>query len=152
MITQQRDLTRTAAPARPATQPRRLTAATVDALIALMCGLAAAGATGVTAADGVVELHVQSPTVWAAALGALLGSSFLNHVLLTRATRASLGKLTTGLRVVRASDGGSPRLLPLVGRWLFGFYWTVLFVPLHLATDSGVEQQDAVGIRVVRRS
>ncbi|MET8682762.1 RDD family protein [Streptomyces sp. NPDC004732] len=136
---------------RTATQPRRLTASAVDALTALLCGLVAAAAVGVTAADGVVEVRVQSPAMWAAALGAALGFSLLNHVLLTRLTRASLGKLLTGLRVVRAADAGRPRLLPLTGRWLFGFYWMAVFVPLHVLTDSDVEQQDAVGLRVVRR-
>ncbi|MEV7193762.1 RDD family protein [Streptomyces sp. NPDC093510] len=135
-----------APPDRP-TQPRRLTAAAVDALLALLCGLAAAVAAGVTVAAGVVEVRVQSPAMW----GAALGFSFLNHVLLTRLARASLGKLTTGLRVVRARDAGRPRLPALTGRWLFGFYWMVVFVPLHVLTDSDVEQQDAAGVRTVRR-
>ncbi|WP_314412644.1 RDD family protein [Streptomyces kroppenstedtii] len=130
---------------------RRITAATIDALTALVCGLAAGAAIGVKVVDGVVELRPQSPAVWGAALGTALGLSFVNHVLLTLATRASLGKLVTGLRVVRAPDGGHPRFLRLIGRWLFGFYWTVVFVPIHLATDSDVEQQDAVGLRIVRR-
>ncbi|WP_306337176.1 RDD family protein [Streptomyces sp. KL118A] len=138
-------------PLRTATPPRRLTASAVDAAVALLCGLAAAAAVGVTVADGVVEVRVQSPAMWAAGLGAALGFSLLNHTLLTRLTGASVGKLLTGLRVVRTSDAGRPRLLPLTGRWLFGFYWTVVFVPLHVVTDSDVEQQDAVGLRVVRR-
>ncbi|PSM38765.1 RDD family protein [Streptomyces dioscori] len=147
MANQQRTPTRVPAP----TPVRRITAAVVDALTALMCGLAAGAATGVKVVDGVVELRPQSPAVWGAALGAALSVSFVNHVLLTLATRASLGKLVAGLRVVRASDGGHPRFLRLTGRWLFGFYWTVVFVPIHLATDSDVEQQDAVGLRIVRR-
>ncbi|WP_159072660.1 hypothetical protein [Streptomyces formicae] len=53
-------------------------------------------------ADGAVELRVGAPTVWAAALGA----SFLNRVALTRPARASVGEFLTGLRVVRATDGG----------------------------------------------
>nr|WP_245239003.1 hypothetical protein [Streptomyces sp. MZ04] len=60
--------------------------------------------------------------------------------------------MLTGLRVVRASDGDRPRFLRLAGRWLFGFYWMVVFVPLHVVTDSGVEQRDAVGLRIVRRT
>ncbi len=147
MANQQRTPTRAPAP----TQVRRITAATVDALIALVCGLVAGAAAGVKVIDGVVELRPQSPAVWGAALGTALGLSFVNHVLLTLATRASLGKLITGLRVVRALDGGRPGLLRLTGRWLFGFYWTVVFVPIHLATDSDVEQQDAVGLRIVHR-
>ncbi|NED93113.1 RDD family protein, partial [Streptomyces sp. SID11233] len=38
-----------------------------------------------------------------------------------------------------------------IARWLFGFYWMIVFVPIHLAADSSVEQQDAVGLRTVRR-
>ncbi|GHA54606.1 hypothetical protein GCM10010372_63280 [Streptomyces tauricus] len=147
MANQQRTPTRAPAP----TQVRRITAATIDALTALVCGLVAGAAAGVKVIDGVVELRPQSPMVWGAALGTALGLSFVNHVLLTLATRASLGKLITGLRVVRALDGGRPGLFRLTGRWLFGFYWTVVFVPIHLATDSDVEQQDAVGLRIVHR-
>lgn len=146
MARQQRTTTRQPAPS----QARRVTAAVLDALTALLCGLAAGIAVGVKVVDGVVELHPQSPAVWGAALGAAIGLSFVNHVLLTFATRASLGKLVAGLRVVRASDGGRPGFLRLTGRWLFGFYWMVVFVPIHMATDSDVEQQDAVGLRMVR--
>ncbi|MFC8128355.1 RDD family protein [Streptomyces sp. NPDC057302] len=148
MVDQQYVPTRSIAPA----QARRATAAVVDAIVALVCGLAAGVAAGVEVSDGVVELRPQSPVVWGSALGVAVGVSFVNHVLLTLAVRASLGKVITGLRVVRASDGGRPGLFRLVGRWLFGFYWTVLFVPLHLATDSDVEQQDAVGLRLVCRA
>ncbi|MEU6000350.1 RDD family protein [Streptomyces sp. NPDC047197] len=148
MVNQQCAPARDVAP----TQVRRVTAAVVDALAALVCGLAAGAAVGVKVSDGVVELRPQSPTVWGLALGVAVGVSFVNHVLLTLATRTSLGKAITGLRVVRACDGRRPGLFRLIGRWLFGFYWTVLFVPLHLATDSDVEQQDAVGLRIVRRA
>ncbi|MFE6164341.1 RDD family protein [Streptomyces sp. NPDC056486] len=148
MVNQQCTPARDVAPA-PA---RRATAAVIDALIALACGLVAGAAAGVKVSDGVVELRPQSPTVWGLALGVAVGVSFVNHVLLTLAARASLGKVITGLRVVRASDGRRPGPLRLVGRWLFGFYWMILFVPLHLATDSDVEQQDAVGLRLVRRA
>lgn len=148
MANQQRTSTRDAAP----TQARRVTAAVVDAFIALLCGLTAGTAAGVKVVDGIVELRPQSPAVWGTALGAAIGLSFLNHVLLTFAIRASLGKLVAGLRVVRATDGGRPGFFRLVGRWLFGFYWMVVFVPIHLATDSDVEQQDAVGLRMARRA
>ncbi|MER5258694.1 MULTISPECIES: RDD family protein [unclassified Streptomyces] len=148
MVNQQCAPARDVAP----TQVRRVTAAVVDALAALVCGLAAGAAVGVKVSDGVVELRPQSPTVWGLALGVAVGVSFVNHVLLTLATRTSLGKAITGLRVVRACDGRRPGLFRLIGRWLFGFYWTVLFVPLHLATDSDVEQQDAAGLRIVRRA
>jgi uncharacterized RDD family membrane protein YckC len=137
-------------PAAPA-QARRVCAAVLDAFLALLCGLTAGVATGVEVVDGVAELRPASPAVWGTALGAAFAFSFLNHVPLTYAVRASLGKLLTGLRVVHADDGRRPGFLRLIGRWLFGFYWTIVFVPLHLATDSSVEAQDAVGLRTVRR-
>ncbi|WP_433340336.1 RDD family protein [Streptomyces sp. CA-253872] len=147
MVDQQPTIGRQPAP----TQARRVTAAVVDALIALLCGLAAGAAAGVEVVDGVVELRPGSPAVWGTALGTALGLSFLNQVLLTWATRASLGKLLAGLRVIRAADGRRPGPLRLAGRWLFGFYWMIVFVPVHMATDSDVEHQDAVGLRTVRR-
>ncbi|MGW0904317.1 RDD family protein [Streptomyces sp. NPDC002853] len=152
MVDQQHIPTHTPARVVLPSQARRVTAAVIDALFALMCGLAAGAATGVEVSDGVVELRPQSPSVWGAALGVALGVSFVNHVLLTQAARGSLGKLMTGLRVVRASDGRRPGLVRLTGRWLFGFYWMIVFVPVHVATDSDVEQQDAVGVRVRRRT
>lgn len=130
---------------------RGSTAAVVDALLALVCGLAAGAAAGVEVVDGVVELRPGSPAVWGGAVGALFGVSFVNHVLLGVVARASLGKLLCGLRIVRVADGGRPGLGRLLGRWLFGFYWAVVFVPVHVLADSDVEQQDAVGLRAVRR-
>ncbi|MEU8953812.1 RDD family protein [Streptomyces sp. NPDC048518] len=136
----------------PPTPARRVTAAVLDALLAVLCGLVAGAAAGIKVVDGVAELQPQSPTVWGTALGAAVAVSLLNHVFLTLICRASLAKLLTGLRVIRASDGGRPAFLGLVARWLFGFYWMVVFVPLHVVTDSDVEQQDAAGLRIVRRT
>ncbi|MGW7268889.1 RDD family protein [Streptomyces sp. NPDC054864] len=148
MVSQQYAPTRVVAPS----QARRVTAAVIDGLLALVCGVAAGGAAGVKVSDGVVEVRPLSPAVWGLALGVAVAVSFVNHVLLTQAARASLGKVISGLRVGRASDGRRPGLLRLTGRWLFGFYWMVVFVPVLLATDSDVEQQDAVGVRVERRT
>ncbi|NED93002.1 RDD family protein, partial [Streptomyces sp. SID11233] len=112
MVDQQRTARQRLAP----TQARRVSAAVLDAVVALLCGLAAGAAAGVEVADGVVELRPGSPTVWGAALGTAVGLSFLNHVLLTYAVRASLGKLLTGLRVVRAADGRRPDFFRLIAR------------------------------------
>ncbi|MER6620843.1 RDD family protein [Streptomyces sp. NPDC000931] len=135
-------------------EARRLAAVCLDAFIALVGGVVAgaAVAVGTAAGSGVTELQPASPGFWGPVAGAIIALSFANQVLLTLATRASLGKLVTGLRVVRSSDGGRAGFVRLVGRWLFGFYWLIVFVPLHLATDSNVEQQDAVGMRIVRRA
>ncbi|MGA4840288.1 RDD family protein [Streptomyces sp. G45] len=144
--------TRSAAAPGPAPSTgRRITGAAVDALLALVCGAAAGAAAGIKVVDGVAELRL-TPATGVAALAGAVAFSLVNQVLLTWASRASVGKLLTGLRVVRAADGARPGLARLCGRWLFGFYWAVVIVPLHVATDSDVEQQDAVGLRVVRRA
>ncbi|MGW6703701.1 hypothetical protein ACWGDE_02230 [Streptomyces sp. NPDC054956] len=57
-----------------------------------------------------------------------------------------------GLRVVRVAGSGRPGLPRLVGRWLFGFHWMLVFVPVHVAADSDVDQQDALGLHTVRRA
>ncbi|MER5975500.1 RDD family protein [Streptomyces sp. NPDC001857] len=132
---------------------RRLAAVILDALVALAGGFITVTAVSIDAAgQGPAALPLASPALWATALGAALALSFANHVLLTMVTKGSLGKLITGLRVVRTSGEDRVGFVRLVGRWLFGFYWSIVFVPLHLATDSGVEQQDAVGLRIVRRT
>lgn len=89
---------------------------------------------------------------WAAIPAAAIAFSFCNHVLLPLAAHASLGKAICGLRVASVVDSRRPRLLQFAGRWLFGFYWTLVWVPIHVVSDSDVEQQDAVGLRVVRRA
>ncbi|MFD0266555.1 RDD family protein [Streptomyces sp. NPDC127106] len=60
------------------------------------------------------------------ALAMLLGISFVNQVLLTFLFRASLGKLLTGIRVIRASDGGRAGFWRSVYRWLCGLCWLPL--------------------------
>lgn len=131
---------------------RRLTAVTFDASLSLMGGLATGTAAGVRMVDGVVELRLTSPIVWGAAVGAALALSFINHVCLTLVTRASIGKLIGGLRVVRESDMERPGFFQLIRRWLYGFGWMLFSVPIHLATGSDVSQPDAVGVRIVRRA
>ncbi|GGZ56519.1 RDD family protein [Streptomyces bluensis] len=54
------------------------------------------------------------------------GASFVNQVLLTLMTRASVGKLLTGIRVVRAADGRRPGPFRLTWRWLSGLCWLPL--------------------------
>ncbi|NXY99250.1 RDD family protein [Streptomyces sp. BR123] len=60
------------------------------------------------------------------ALATLLGISFANQVLLAFLFRASAGKLITGIRVIRASDGGRAGFWRLVYRWLCGLCWLPL--------------------------
>ncbi|MGW1542430.1 RDD family protein [Streptomyces sp. NPDC002309] len=130
---------------------RRLVAVFVDAAIAILVGFAAGAAAGIGALNDIPHIYLSSPTVWGAAFGGGIALSLCNQVLLTWAAHASLGKAVAGLRVVRTSDGGRPGFIRLCRRWLFGFYWMIVFVPIHVAADSNVEQQDAVGLRVVRR-
>ncbi|MFD7631518.1 RDD family protein [Streptomyces sp. NPDC059851] len=60
------------------------------------------------------------------ALALLIGVSFVNQVVLTFLFRASVGKLITGIRVIRASDGGRPGFWRTVYRWLCGMCWLPL--------------------------
>ncbi|MEN8655912.1 RDD family protein [Streptomyces sp. 21So2-11] len=129
---------------------RRIIASATDAALALFAGVAVGLASGSEVRDGLLILHPTSPRFWGVALAMAIAFSFVNHVLLTFSARVSIGKFLTGLRVVRALDAGRPRFWPLTGRWLFGIYWMVVFVPIHVAANSDVEQQDALGVRVVR--
>ncbi|MCX4818965.1 RDD family protein [Streptomyces sp. NBC_01142] len=60
------------------------------------------------------------------AFGTVLAASFFNQVVLTLLFRASVGKLITGIRVIRAVDGGRPRFWRTVWRWLSGLCWVPL--------------------------
>ncbi|MGW0076305.1 RDD family protein [Streptomyces cellulosae] len=111
-----------------------------------MTGLLAGLAIGVAASTS-----PGSPTPWVAGLGGALAVSLVNHVLVTWATQRSLGKLAAGLRVVRGTDGGRPQLPALARRWIYGLGWMLFAVPLHVASDSDIRQQDACGLRDVRR-
>ncbi|MFI9412332.1 RDD family protein [Nocardia gamkensis] len=113
-------------------------AATSDALIALIVGLALSQRV-FPASDGVAEfLGVFVPCV--------LAVSFANHVLGTLLLRGSLAKLVFGMRVVRWKDGRRPRIWQTVARWLFGF---VVIGLQYLLEGASVGQ--ACGLRTVRR-
>ncbi|MCX4821353.1 RDD family protein [Streptomyces sp. NBC_01142] len=127
-------------------QGRRLVAVAVDAVLAVLSALGVGVAVSIEAVDGVLVVGPQ----WGAAIAVGFAFSFLNQVVMTCAVRASIGKAVAGLRVVRTHDDMRPRFGQLTHRWLFGFYWMLVFVPLHVASDSDVEQQDAAGLRVIR--
>ncbi|MEU4832274.1 RDD family protein [Streptosporangium sp. NPDC023615] len=126
---------------------RRLTSSVVDAFLALNCGLAAGAIGGAEPGGGIV---VTEPRFWVTAIGALFGVSFLNHVVLTTISLASVGKLLTGLRLVRVADGTRPGPLRVVRRWLTGFVWAIIVVPISIASDSDVNQEEFSGLRLVR--
>ena len=110
-------------PPRRAGELRRYTAATVDLLLPVTLGLLASLAVGRDAGpDGTPEGDRAS----AAALGVLIGVSFLNHTLLTWISGASVGKLLTGIRAVRTVDGTRPGPFRLTWRWLAGLCWLPL--------------------------
>lgn len=77
----------------------------------------------------------------------MLGLSFANHVIVVRLFRASLGKLLWGLRMVRVTDIGRPRVFQSVRRWLAGYF---LFILAMLLEDADV-LGEACGVRTVRR-
>lgn len=136
----------------PAGQGRRFAAAVIDAMLALGSGLAAGvGSVAAKVSDRVAFLEPQGRSFWLVALAAAVLVSFLNHVLLTVLARASVGKLLVGLRAVRESDGGRPRVGQALKRWLVGYYWAFVIVPIHVAADSSVGQEDLAGLRTVRR-
>ncbi|WP_051175872.1 RDD family protein [Nocardia exalbida] len=113
-------------------------AATTDALIALIVGLALSQRV-FPASDGVAEFL-------GAFVPCVLAVSFANHVLGTLLLRGSLAKLVFGMRVVRWKDGRRPRIWQTVARWLFGF---VVIGLQYLLEGASVGQ--ACGLRTVRR-
>ncbi|MFJ6309801.1 MULTISPECIES: RDD family protein [Streptomyces] len=132
-----------APPEAAASEGRRLCAVLVDGVFGLLAGLVIAVAASVSPG---------SPTPWMAGLGGALAASLVNHVLVTWATQRSLGKLAAGLHVVRDIGVGRPQLPALARRWTYGLGWMLFAVPLHVASDSNVRQQDACGLRIVRRN
>ncbi|WP_411757664.1 RDD family protein [Streptomyces venezuelae] len=96
---------------RPAGEGRRLLAVTVDLLLVISVPYLV-----MRGEDG-------RPLT---ALALLLGLSFANQVLLTYVVRASIGKLLTGIRVIRAADGRRPGFWRTIYRWLSGLCWLPL--------------------------
>jgi hypothetical protein len=81
---------------------------------------------GVAVAVFFATKHTPLPTV--NAIGAWLGASFVDRVLVQWACRATLGKLIFGLGVVRPVDGGRPGFGQLTKLWLVGLVFSVLLV------------------------
>ncbi|MFF5446416.1 RDD family protein [Streptomyces sp. NPDC012888] len=95
----------------PAGQGRRLVAATLDLALAVSVPyVLARGEEG-------------RPLT---ALAVLTAVSFLNQVLLTALFGASAGKLVTGIRVIRATDGRRAGFWRAAYRWLCGLCWLPL--------------------------
>ncbi|MFI9325968.1 RDD family protein [Kitasatospora sp. NPDC052868] len=117
---------------------RRFLAATLDCLVAVTAGFAAAKAA--SGPDGPVGVY------FGTLLGVFLAASFANQVLLARLFGFSLGKGVLATRVVRRKDGSRPHTWRLTKRWLLGY----VIVVVGLLTEDPESEGTAVGVRVVR--
>ncbi|MEV4580267.1 RDD family protein [Nonomuraea jabiensis] len=97
------------------------------------------------------ELLGRTANYWVAVAGTLLLASFCNHVLLTISAGGSIGKLISGLRLIRISDLGKPGIGQAVHRWLWGFFY-IMISPVLFLTGSDVDHLDIAGLRIVRKA
>ncbi|MGW6918758.1 RDD family protein [Kitasatospora sp. NPDC054939] len=111
----------------------------VDGGLAIYAGLRTAAA---TSGD-----HSSLGAFVGTLIGVALAVSFVNHVLLTRLTAFSVGKLLLGTRVVRPKTGRTPLVRHLFKRWLLGYV-----IILSLVIDDMPDAEEACGVRIVRRS
>ncbi|WP_188196778.1 RDD family protein [Nonomuraea sp. SYSU D8015] len=102
---------------------------------------------------GVVGGEVFGRTInyWIVAVGALLLVSFCNHVILTVLAGGSIGKLISGLRLIRTTDLGKPGVGQAIHRWLWGFFY-ILISPVLILSGSDVDHLDIAGLRIVRKA
>ncbi|GAA3720015.1 hypothetical protein GCM10022224_102430 [Nonomuraea antimicrobica] len=102
---------------------------------------------------GAVGGEVLGRTVnyWAAAVGTLLLVSFCNHVILTASAGGSIGKIISGLRLIRISDLGKPSIGQAIRRWLWGFFY-ILISPVLILSGSDVDHLDVADLRIVRNA
>ncbi|MFJ8308922.1 MULTISPECIES: RDD family protein [unclassified Streptomyces] len=137
--------------AAPAIEGRRFFALIIDGALGALSGIIGAPILMALMTRGEESVQVTSPLFWVVGISAALCFSFLNHVALTALTRASVGKFLTGLRVVTPIGHRRPTPGEALGRWVFGLFWMVVYVPIHVLTDSSLDQQDAVGLQIMRR-
>lgn len=88
---------------------------------------------------------------WSAFAGVLLLVSFCNHVLVTVLVGGSVGKLISGLRLVRTSDLRRPAMGQAIHRWAWGFFY-IAISPVLFLTNSDIDYLDIAGLRIVRRA
>lgn len=122
-----------------ASSNRRIVPPFTDGLLALGSGLI------------VGETLYGTAYYWPAVIGVLLGVSFGNHVILTILTAGSIGKLLTGLRIVRVDDLAKPTLAQATRRWLWGFLY-IAVSPVLFLTGTDLDHLDIAGLRIVRRA
>ncbi|MCX5213020.1 RDD family protein [Kitasatospora sp. NBC_00240] len=117
---------------------RRILAAVLDGVFALVAGFAAAKSS---------SQHGGSAGAYFGLLLAVsVGFSFVNHVVLARLLGFSLGKGLLAARVIRYKDVSRPGTWRLARRWLLGF----VMLPIGLMLEE-LEPEEACGVRVVRR-
>ncbi|MEU6715465.1 RDD family protein [Nonomuraea sp. NPDC046802] len=108
---------------------------------------------GLSVLAGIIGSDPLNATVyyWPAFAGTLLLVSFCNHVLLTISAGGSVGKLISGLRLVRTSDLRKPTIGQATHRWAWGFFY-IAISPVLFLTNSDIDHLDIAGLRIVRRA
>lgn len=122
-----------------ASSNRRILPIWTDAAISVLAGI--------ISSDPLLETVYYWPTF----AGALLLVSFCNHVLLTVLAGGSVGKLISGLRLVRTSDLRRPAVGQAIHRWAWGFFY-IAISPVLFLTNSDIDHLDIAGLRIVRRA
>ncbi|MGW2219496.1 RDD family protein [Nonomuraea sp. NPDC001684] len=122
-----------------ASSNRRILPIWTDGLLSLGAGAVVGGAFGLLI------------NYWVAAIPALLLVSFCNHVVLTVLAGGSIGKLISGLRLIRTNDFGKPQFGQAVHRWLWGFFY-IAITPVLFLFDGDIDHLDIAGLRIVRRA
>lgn len=117
---------------------RRMLAALLDGVFALVAGFAAAKSS--SQHGGSVGDY------FGLLLAVAVGFSFVNQVVLARLLGFSLGKGLLAARVIRYKDVSRPGTWRLTRRWLLGF----VLIPIGLMVEE-LEPAEACGVRVVRR-
>lgn len=95
---------------------RRVFSFVIDLVVHLVIGMVVLGSAPMDPAFALL-----------AGVGAFFAASILDRIVLQRICRATVGKLITGLRVIRDDTGGPPTVWALVKDWLFGVL-AVLFM------------------------
>ncbi|MFI7230589.1 RDD family protein [Nonomuraea angiospora] len=121
-----------------ASSNRRILPIWTDGLLAIAAGIVGG------------ELLGRSVNYWVAVAGTLLLVSFCNHVVLAIFAGGSIGKLISGLRLIRTTDLGKPGVGQAIHRWLWGFFYIVIS-PVLFLTGSDVDHLDIAGLRIVRK-
>ncbi|WP_157249242.1 RDD family protein [Nonomuraea typhae] len=121
-----------------ASSNRRIVPIWTDGLLAIGAGIVGG------------ELFGRTINYWAAVVGALLVASLCNHVILSVLAGGSIGKLISGLRIIRTADLGKPGFGQAIRRWLWGFFYIVIS-PVLFLSGSDVDHLDIAGLRIVRK-